>query len=101
MAAIEFQMSVAFPCMVDRVPVCDFGEEWAWIFGQGVESEAVESKKEKLVLLVGSCDGGWGCLVLTYPAKAIAVNEVTMAKRPSTPSLDDSMMNIYSRISRK
>ena len=33
MAAIEFQMSVAFPGMVDGVPVCDFGAEWAWIFG--------------------------------------------------------------------
>lgn len=40
-AAPELQVSVAFPGVVGGVEVCEFGEEGARVFGEGVEVEAV------------------------------------------------------------
>jgi hypothetical protein len=40
--APELEMAVAFPGVVDRIPVCDFGEEGTGVGGEGVEVETVD-----------------------------------------------------------
>jgi hypothetical protein len=40
--APELEVPVAFPGVVEHVGICELGEEWARVFGQRVEEEAVE-----------------------------------------------------------
>ena len=49
MQAVEIQVSVSFDGVVDGVPICDFANPWAWIFGERVESQAVDGRCEHLV----------------------------------------------------
>lgn len=45
MTAVEIEMSVSIPGMVDGVPVRDFCEERPRILGEGVECETVQDKE--------------------------------------------------------
>lgn len=39
--AVEIDVSVFEDRVVDGVPVCETPDEWAWVFGERVEFEAV------------------------------------------------------------
>jgi len=51
----EFQMSVALPGMIDRIPISDLGHERAWIFCERMNGKTVDCKEEKLVNVVSRC----------------------------------------------
>ena len=52
-------MAVTFPGVVDVVPVGDFGQQGAWVVGEGVESQSVDDDTEDLVETYQQC--GLGC----------------------------------------
>jgi hypothetical protein len=41
MATVELQMTVSMVGMVNRIPICEFGEERSWVFGEWMEEDAI------------------------------------------------------------
>lgn len=46
--APEFEMTVAFPGVIEHVGIREVGEEGAWVFGEGMEEEPVEDQTCRL-----------------------------------------------------
>jgi hypothetical protein len=42
-ASKEVYVSVSLPCMIDRIEISDFRQEWTWIFREGVERESIDN----------------------------------------------------------
>lgn len=46
MTSPELEMSVAFPGMIDGVPICDLGQEGPWVLGKRMKGETVHCQNE-------------------------------------------------------
>jgi hypothetical protein len=49
MGSPELEMPVAFPCVVDAIPICDLCEEWPRILCQRMKSQAIDGNQESLL----------------------------------------------------
>lgn len=51
MSSPKLEVSVAFPGMVDSIPVSYFGEEWSWVFCERMQRQSIDDNNESLCLL--------------------------------------------------